>query len=117
MDITMTVTRTVDTGAEAAVLRLRKSSVRPTTVTTTMIGETTETTTRSRATVSSRSLPRGRTLETGSLLTGTRLILPTEEEEEVPGRTLTGELLLRLRTDLRTARTRVSRTFLPGLTG
>merc|ERR1719266_540079 len=104
----MTVTKTADTGAETVDLPLRRSSVRPTTVTTTMTGEITETTTRSRATVSSRSLLKDRTLETGSLLTGTRLIPPTEEEEELPGRTLTGELLLRLRTDRRTDRARVS---------
>merc|ERR1719242_2460498 len=105
MDITMTVTKTADTGAETVDLRLRRSSARPTTIT------------RSRATVSSPSLPRGQTLETDSRLTGTRLIPPTEEEEEVPGPTLTGEHRLRLRTDLRTDRTRVSRIFLPGLTG
>merc|ERR1719228_649792 len=102
MDIITTVTRMEDIVAEIVVRPSRRSFVRPTTVTTTMTEEITETTTRSHAIVLNPSLLRGRTLETGSLLTGTRLTPPTEGEEEELVPRLTGDLLHNLRADHRT---------------
>merc|ERR1739838_626236 len=90
---------------------LRRSSERTIPTTTTLTSATTKTTTRRGITLSP-SLQKDQILETDSLLTGTRLILLTEEEGEV-GREKE-EVLLNMSLDPRMEefRTKVRKIFL-----